>query len=275
MIPCKPTVIPQAPVAHRPASYILFAPALLIVLAWALEYSGLDLWWESLFYDQHKQAWPFRQHWLFDTLLHSGGQLFDKVLAVVIVILFVVINMHKSLARYRKIFFYFLIATLAGPALVGVGKALTHIYSPWDLQLFNGVFPYIRLFDPVPPGSPVGHAFPAGHASGGYCFLSLYFVFLRYRSSYRFHSLIFSVVLGLVFGLAQQIRGAHFPSHDLFTIIVCWYVSLALYLFFYPEERKHLGLHSVSIANEYANSANGGAMASRSYAEEFKTEALR
>ncbi|MGB5685538.1 MAG: hypothetical protein WBM35_06990 [Candidatus Electrothrix sp.] len=80
----------------------------------------------------------------------------------------------------------------------------------------------------------------AGHASGGYCFLSVYFVLLRYRSGYRGFGFLFGVTLGLIFGVGQQIRGAHFPSHDLVTIVICWYASLACYFLFYPQEWQAL-----------------------------------
>lgn len=33
-----------------------------------------------------------------------------------------------------------------------------------------------------------------------------------------------------VFGAAQQLRGAHFLSHDLWTLATCWTVSLLLFL---------------------------------------------
>ena len=77
---------------------------------------------------------------------------------------------------------YFLIASAAGPIIVGFLKQTTHIYTPWKIKHFSGPLPYIRLFDPVPGHLPVGRAFPAGHASGGYAFLSLYFL-LHYFGS--------------------------------------------------------------------------------------------
>jgi len=156
---------------------------------------------------------------------------------------FIVINLKKELTQYRKIFLYFFLASAASPVLVGIGKHMIHICSPWDLQLFDGAHPYIGLFDHVPADAPVGNAFPAGHACGGYCFLSLYFVFLKYSSSYRIYGLIFSLGLGLAFGVAQQMRGAHFPSHDMATLFICWYTSLAVYFLLYPEEWCFLSNH--------------------------------
>jgi membrane-associated PAP2 superfamily phosphatase len=41
--------------------------------------------------------------------------------------------------------------------------------------------------------------------------------------------------LGLLFGFSQQLRGAHFLSHDLWTLAICWGTALGLFLWF----RRH------------------------------------
>ncbi|RWX50829.1 Membrane-associated enzyme, PAP2 (acid phosphatase) superfamily [Candidatus Electrothrix marina] len=221
-------------------SVMFFFPFLLLVVSVFFEYSGLDIWWVSHFYDAQHQVWPYRGHWLFYTIIHSGGQLFDWSVAAIWLLLFLFVNLKKQFRPYRKILLFFFVATAAGPILVGIGKQFTHIYSPWDLHLFNGVQPYIRMLDPVPVDAARGHSFPAGHASGGYCFLSLYFVLLRYRSGYRGYGLLFGVIVGFIFGAGQQIRGAHFPSHDLVTMFICWYAPLVCYFLFYHQEWQAL-----------------------------------
>jgi membrane-associated PAP2 superfamily phosphatase len=220
--------------------FMVLFPFLLMGVAVIFEYSGLDLWWVSHFFDTQNQIWLYKKNWFFNTIIHSGGQLLDRIFVLIWLLLFIFINLKKKFTIYRKFFLFFLLASVTGPILVGIGKNLTHIHTPWDLQLFNGIYPYIRLLDPTPEGVPVGYAFPAGHASGGYCFLSLYFALLHFRSPYRIFGLVFGVCLGLVFGLGQQIRGAHFPSHDLFTLVICWYAAMAVYLLFYPKEYRML-----------------------------------
>jgi len=216
--------------------FMVLFPLFLLFFALIFEYSGFDVWWVSHFYDAQSQIWLYRHHWFFDTTVHSGGQLLDKFFALIWLIVFIYINLNKNFTKHRKISLVFLCASAAGPILVGIGKNITHIHTPWDLQLFNGTQPYIRLLDSIPSDAPIGYAFPAGHASGGYCFLSLYFVLFYFRSPYRIVGLIFGLFLGAVFGVGQQIRGAHFPSHDLFTLAICWYAAMAVYLLCYPQE---------------------------------------
>jgi membrane-associated PAP2 superfamily phosphatase len=35
--------------------------------------------------------------------------------------------------------------------------------------------------------------------------------------------------VGLIFGISQQLRGAHFISHDLWTLAICWFFSLTIF----------------------------------------------
>jgi membrane-associated PAP2 superfamily phosphatase len=61
--------------------------------------------------------------------------------------------------------------------------------------------------------------------------MALYFV--AYERSHRLAA--FGVGIGpfsgVVFGLAQQARGAHFASHDLWSAFLAWIIPLTLYAF--------------------------------------------
>ncbi len=215
-------------------------PAMIIAGAVILEYSGLDLWWESLFFDSLSHSWLWRENWLFQGLLHKGGRFFDLLAAGTWCLLFAATILDKNIQKYRKPLLYFLCAAISGPFFVGILKHITHIYTPWDIIPFSGPLPYIHLFDAVPEGLPVGEAFPAGHASGGYAFVSLYFFLHQLGVSKEKYGLAAGVFLGAIFGFAQQARGAHFPSHDLFTMAICWYGAFFIYFLFYPKQWKAL-----------------------------------
>ena len=214
-------------------------PLCLILIAVILDYSGIDLWWESLFHNDAAQIWPFRDHWLFEGVIHEGGRKLNICMAALWLAAFAGASLRPSLKKYKKPLIYFLTATAAGPLIVGGLKAVTHIYTPWDIAPFSGPFPYIHLFDPAPTGLPAGGAFPAGHASGGYAFVSLYFFMdIPALSLKRMKpmGLMAGLILGGIYGIGQQVRGAHFPSHDLFSLVICWYSAFFLYFLFYPKQ---------------------------------------
>lgn len=97
------------------------------------------------------------------------------------------------------------------------------LYSPTLHAIFN---------------SGRARCFPAGHASGAYAWFTLYFFCREYFPNWRWASLIFVISLGIVFGVTQQLRGAHFISHDLFTLSLCWFISLAMYCLFLRRKAR-------------------------------------
>ena len=216
-------------------SVIIAVPGVAFLLAIFAEYAGLDLWLGRHFYNPELDLWPWRNAWLTEDLLHRGGRYLVVAMAMVIAGLFIGTFFRPDLKPYRKDFAYLLVAGISGPAIVGVLKSITHIYTPWSLQIFGGTHPYIRIFDHVPGNSPAGHAFPAAHASGGFAWFSLYFA-LRRRGINRYKlSMFVPLGLGALFGVAQQVRGAHFLSHDLTSLGICWLCATLWYRLLYAE----------------------------------------
>ena len=216
-------------------SYVIW-PLVILLVGVISEYSGLDVFLAGRFYDATNNTWPYKSWWLTSTVLHKGGRDLVVTIGVVVFLVLIISFFVKKLSRYRKGVAYLLVASLAGPLLVSIGKNCTHIYTPWALGMFGGTHPYIRLFDPVPAGAAVGHAFPAGHSSGGFALFSLFFLALEYRPSIKYIGLAVPLVLGFTFGIAQQARGAHFLSHDLFSLAICWYAALVTYFFFFKKD---------------------------------------
>lgn len=220
-------------------------PGVAVLAAVLCEYTGLDLRLSRHFFDAATESWPYKEHWLTQNLLHIGGRNLVVAMAGLLALLLMVSFFWAGLKPYRKDLSYVLIAGLSGPALIGALKVLTHIYSPWDLQLFGGRLPYVRIFDMVPPLATVGHAFPAAHAGGGFAWFSLYFALRQRGVTWSRFSLAIPLTLGVVFGLAQQARGAHFFSHDLFALAICWACSAAWAALFFASD------HDLSISGVF------------------------
>ena len=70
-----------------------------------------------------------------------------------------------------------------------------------------------------------GRCFPAGHASAGFAFVGGYFALRHKAPAAARWWLAAAVLAGLVLGGAQQVRGAHFMSHTLWTGWLCWTVG--------------------------------------------------
>lgn len=216
--------------------YYVF-PLLCLLVAVISQYSGLDIRLGQLFYDAQQNLWPYRSSWLTKDVLHDGAHDVIVLIFISMFFFFIATLFNTRLKKYRRISAYILLASLSGFIIVGILKSTTHMYTPWDLQMFGGQYPNIRLFDSVAENLPVGHAFPAGHASGGYALLSFFFAARQHQHRYSLYLLYGAMFIGLLLGIDQQVRGAHLLSHDLFTVAICWFACIFWSMVFFPATK--------------------------------------
>ena len=216
------------PPTHRPRSLLSSstlrwtAGSLLFLLAW--DASGLDLvlahWFGTA------QGFALRDHWLFTTVLHEGARRLSWLLVVGLSLaVWWPVGVLRQLDRWQRL--QLVVSILLGLALVVAIKRISSTSCPWDLAEFGGLARYVShwRFGLVDGGG--AHCFPAGHASAGFAFVGGYFV-LRDRAPRAARIwLAAALTAGLVLGVSQQMRGAHFMSHTLWTAWLCWTVAWA------------------------------------------------
>ncbi|WP_428634243.1 phosphatase PAP2 family protein [Sedimenticola sp.] len=224
-------------------------PLTLFILAAAwLETSTLDLRLAGYFYDPVSASWPWRHHWLTSDLLHTDARYLTLLIALLILGTAIASQLHPPWKRFRKATLFLCCGLLLGPVLVLLAKHITNIDCPWHLTDFGGTHTYLRLLETRPSGYGSVECFPAGHASSGYAFLIVYFFNRRFAYRFRHLGLLAGLAPGLVFGIAQQARGAHFFSHDLWSLACCWFSQMSVYLLFYRDyERRLVTTRGVSI----------------------------
>ena len=106
------------------------------------------------------------------------------------------------------------------PSLIAGAKAFTNVYCPYQLNIYNGLYPFVRVLESYPTDfiqTKVGRCFPAGHATAGFAFLGLFYAFRQYK--YRLAGLSAGLALGWIAGIYQMLRGQHFLSHTLFSMV--------------------------------------------------------
>jgi membrane-associated PAP2 superfamily phosphatase len=203
---------------------------LFVVLAVALAMTDLDVVIaRSLFFDAVHGRWIAADHSWVNQILHTGGRWAIRAIVLVAIALWIAASLDRNLRALRRPAAFFIVSVVLSVAIVGSLKTLTNVDCPWDLTPFGGRYPLVHLFDDRPDALRYGRCFPAAHASSGYALFALYFVFRERSSAAANAGLILGIGTGLVFGLAQQARGAHFASHDLWSAFVAWIVALTLY----------------------------------------------
>ena len=180
--------------------------------------------------------WLLKDHFITSTLIHQGGKYLSLTMWLATFASWWYVRAQPGLQSWRRPLLYLWLATLIATVLVSALQSLTAIDCPWDMQGYGGPRPYFGLFDARPFGLRDSGCFPSGHASAGYCWVAMYFFFARVAPQWRRIGLMFGLALGLIFGVSQQLRGAHFASHDVATLLVCWLTALALHIALRPRK---------------------------------------
>lgn len=131
-------------------------------------------------------------------------------------------------ATWQREVVYVLVSVLLSTLVVAWIKSWSNVDCPWDLSRYGGDRPLLDLWQARPTELPRGRCFPAGQASAGYAWVALYFAARRHGRGWRAIGLATGLGAGAVLGVAQQLRGAHFASHDVAAAVVCWLVASVL-----------------------------------------------
>lgn len=238
-----------------PARQLLLRPLLALLALFGLCYGlGLDFALSSFWYQLQGQSWTLQHHWLTEGVLHQGARTLNQLLIAGLLLHFVWQLTRQQYRRVRGLaaahrasnwtpsrqqahgrLLLSLTFSLAGVALL---KHSLPMDCPWDLQAFGGTQSFTGLFSNWPANRAPNACFPAGHASIGFAWLGLYFFCLQLYPKLTRPVLMLSLTLGFGLGLVQQLRGAHFISHDIASAAWCW--SMACLCAYWPTLRQRL-----------------------------------
>lgn len=210
------------------ASRVAAPVAALVAAAALLEATGADAASLAPFFDASAGRFPLRKDWFYQRVLHDGGQRAVLAAAVAVALTAIASLRVRRLRRWAGAAAYLAASVAAATAIVGALKALTGRYPPWDLQPFGGKVPMTPLTVAPPPPFDSGRGFPAGHAAGGFAWVALALAARAHGCARWAWWLTPGLLLGTLFGWVQHVRGAHFPSHNLWTLAIAWCVAAVL-----------------------------------------------
>lgn len=204
---------------------------LMCLLAW--DFSGLDMGFMHLIADS--SGFPLRNNWWFDTVLHTRA----KQLAIVVYLALLVMvwwpqKALRQLKRWQRA--EIMVGITLSLITISTLKSFSLTSCPWELQAFGGQAVHVSHWLGGLPDGGSGHCFPGGHVSSDFAFLGLALPWLVSDSAAQRKTglrIVLTVLcLGLLLGVTQTLRGAHYPSHTLWTGFICWTVVLANHFFF-------------------------------------------
>ncbi|WP_205895827.1 phosphatase PAP2 family protein [Pseudomonas leptonychotis] len=203
-------------------------PVALMVLLLLFDPSGLDFAIEHLFYQPGLGFIGKRHVWLED-ILHDRAKQLVIVFGVLAIIGLVISLLPTRLRQWRRPLGFLVLALGLSTSIVTPLKALTGVHCPWSLSEFGGTETFTPLLSERAVTEKPGRCWPGGHASSGFSLLALFFLLRDKRPRRARLALVFALGLGAVFSLGRMMQGAHFLSHNLWTLLFDWLICLLCY----------------------------------------------
>jgi len=208
---------------------LLFASAALMV-------GGGDIWLADQIYRWQGGYWALKDNGWTQQIIHRGGKHISVLCAALLMLALLRSYIDSRWQTLRRPLLYVLLTLGLSTGLVALLKFLTAMDCPWHLQRYGGTREFIGLFTARPSDYGAVACFPSGHASAGYGWIGLYFFARQALPHWQKRTLFIILAIGAVFGIAQQLRGAHFLSHDLWTLGISWTVAVLLYRWMFAAE---------------------------------------
>lgn len=221
---------------HRHVAW--FLGALCLTLAW--DVLGADL--TVMHWIGTPQGFPLRDNWLMEAVLHNDMR---KLGLILYALMWAWAAWPEKRSRSSSGLFLVprqqrvvvVVAVTLSLLAINLLKRASATSCPWSLSEFGGVAAYVshwKLW--LTDGGP-GHCFPGGHASSAFAFIGLTLPWLAPPLGERDETSAtrawrWTLVIGgtgVLLGLVQTLRGAHYPSHTLWALMICWGVSLAVW----------------------------------------------
>ncbi|WP_321315190.1 phosphatase PAP2 family protein [Halarcobacter sp.] len=203
---------------------ILLSFILLVFVLIFFQVTDVDIYIQELFFNFNNMTWIWnRQEPISEFLLYSGLKKSLIVFALFILGILVIFWRKQIIKKYRFGLIVIVLSSIIVPFTIISLKNITNTPCPKNIEYFGGNYPDIKVFDSYPKDFvQYGkiRCWPAGHASGGFALMSLFFLFKKRKN--QILALGFAISLAWLMGLYKMAIGDHFLSHTIITMLIAW-----------------------------------------------------
>ena len=237
--------MPQLPRVIVVCTILLIISAVLlnvfVPVSGALDMHLIQPWFDA------SGRFVLRDNWYLDTLNHEIVKKIIIAASVGFLGLWLASFKWARFQEQRLNYGYLFWVSLLSSSIVGLWKSQSDHACPWNMLHQHGTH-LVWDLHPI-----AGHCFPGGHASAGFALITGYFAFRLTQPKRAYFYLAAGLILGFGMGWAQMMRGAHFFSHNVWTLWVVLAVNTLLYGIFYTRFKAqaiHLqARHAAGAAN--------------------------
>jgi membrane-associated PAP2 superfamily phosphatase len=217
-------------------------PLSCMALLLAFDPARLDFALARLFYTPGIGFAGRNSFWLED-ILHGQAKQMVILFAAAIAVGFVVSLFSERLHPWRRRLGCVVLSLALSTGIITPLKKFTAVHCPWSLAEFGGKERFTPLLAQRAPTDNPGQCWPSGHASTGFSLIALFFALRDGHARAARIALAVALGLGMVFSIGRMMQGAHFLSHNLWTLLFDWLIGLMCYrgLLYRPQEKSCRG----------------------------------
>ena len=193
--------------------------------------TDVDLSVQDLFYNFDKQKWIL--DWSlqpYKFIFYDGIKRLLIIIAVLFLLSLVFFWKKPLIQEYKRGIVILILSAIFVPMIASGLKKETNMPCPKDEVHYGGIYPRTAVWQEYPEEFKLTHkrskCWPAGHASGGFALLSLFFLFKKRRN--KIIGLGIGLVTGWSMGMYKMIIGDHFFSHTVITMVLAWLIILLI-----------------------------------------------
>lgn len=191
--------------------------------------TDVDIVLQDYFFNTKTHTWILNKHTEpYHFIFYSGMKKLLLLIGVFFLITLIFFRKNKHINPYKKGLFIVVLSAALVPFTVGELKTYTNMPCPKNEIHYGGEYPRTAVWEsyPVSFNKPHIKCWPAGHASGGFALLSLFFLFKRKRN--RKIAFTSAMVIGWSMGLYKMLIGDHFLSHTIIAMLLAWLIILLI-----------------------------------------------
>lgn len=224
---------------------LLITLFLLLGVILLFAFTNLDIFIQEFFYNVKTHQWLLdKNEPVLKFIFYDGIKKLLILFAVAIFSVLIFFRKNRMVLEYKKGLIIILLSSILVPLIIGGLKDVTNMPCPKNTQHFNGKYPDVNVFECYPqefkeqnPNCSI-KCWPAGHASGGFALLSLFFLFKSQKNQKR--AVIIALSIGFGMGIYKMLIGDHFFSHTVITMLIAWLIILVIDSLITIQQRRYI-----------------------------------
>ncbi len=209
---------------------IVFTAVLLIATILLFGISSLDITIQNAFYNIQTQSWIVdKESQPYHFIFYTGIKICLILFAVILLLILLFFRNHPKIRVYKKGLLIVILSAVLVPYIVVEIKKNTHIPCPKNEIHYGGKYIHTAVWERYE--APYNRlkkisCWPAGHASGGFALMSLFFLFRKKRD--KLYALLVAILIGWSMGIYKMLIGDHYVSHTLIAMLLAWLIILVI-----------------------------------------------